>query len=56
MVLVSHQLPVLKELCNRIVWIDDGTVRRMGDVSELLSEYTAPNKKQRDNYAGAAVR
>lgn len=38
-VMVSHSIPVLKELCSRIVWIENGTTRMVGDVDTVLDEY-----------------
>ena len=38
-VLVSHQMNQIRRLCNRAVWIDNGTVKRDGNASEVLAEY-----------------
>ncbi|WP_075968148.1 ABC transporter ATP-binding protein [Immundisolibacter cernigliae] len=38
-VLVSHQTNVIKELCDRVVWIDDGEVRFVGNTAEGLVQY-----------------
>lgn len=39
-VLVTHALPVLKELSDRTVWIDDGMVKASGDTETVLKLYT----------------
>lgn len=40
-VLVSHDLSQVREMCDRAIWIDDGLVRTQGPVEPVLSEYTA---------------
>ena len=36
---VSHDLATLEALCDRLVWIDDGSVRAIGTPAELIPEY-----------------
>ncbi|HET8925303.1 MAG TPA: polysaccharide ABC transporter ATP-binding protein [Candidatus Acidoferrum sp.] len=38
-VLVSHQLNQIRRLCHRVVWIDDGSVRKDGPTHEVVSAY-----------------
>ena len=38
-VLVSHSEALVRELCNRLVWIENGTVVASGDVDAVLNEY-----------------
>jgi lipopolysaccharide transport system ATP-binding protein len=38
-VLVSHNLNVLRELCDRLVWIEDGETRGEGEIESVLSSY-----------------
>jgi len=38
-VMVSHQDDMLKRLCNRIMWLDEGQVRSIGDTPQILKEY-----------------
>jgi lipopolysaccharide transport system ATP-binding protein len=38
-VLVSHQAEVIKELCNRAVWIEDGVSRVVGTPEEVTAAY-----------------
>lgn len=35
-VLVSHSLPTVKELCNHVVWIEDGQIKQLGDTEAVL--------------------
>ena len=38
-VMVSHSAPLLKEICDRLVWIEDGRTRAQGNVAEVLQAY-----------------
>jgi len=38
-VLVSHQMNHIRQLCERAVWMDNGTMRRDGAASEVLAAY-----------------
>lgn len=37
--IVSHNTDTLNKLCDRVLWLDDGVVRRIGEPSEVLGEY-----------------
>jgi lipopolysaccharide transport system ATP-binding protein len=39
MVLVSHDLDVLPQMCNRAVWLDHGQIRMTGGCSEVAAAY-----------------
>jgi len=36
---VSHSLPSLRELCTRVIWIEDGVTRMQGETMEILRAY-----------------
>ena len=38
-VIVSHNISTLKELCDRVMWMHDGVIKRLGDPEEVLEEY-----------------
>src|SRR5215475_5782009 len=40
-VLVSHQMNQMRRLCNRVVWVDGGTIRMVGAAHEVVSAYEA---------------
>lgn len=40
-VLVSHQINAIRELCEKVVWIDDGLVQFAGNTQEALARYAA---------------
>jgi lipopolysaccharide transport system ATP-binding protein len=51
-VLVSHQLNQIRRLCHRVVWIDDGSVRRDGPTHEVVSAYESAMARGDQNGAG----
>ena len=38
-VIVSHSLTTLRKLCNRVMWLDNGTIREIGDTETVLNAY-----------------
>lgn len=36
---VSHSIDQVQKICNKIVWLDHGTVKRFGDATEICNEY-----------------
>lgn len=38
-VIVSHSLSTLRELCDKVMWMHDGKIRRLGDKDAVLDEY-----------------
>lgn len=38
-IIVSHTIPVLAELCNKVMWMHEGEVIKIGDTCEVLSAY-----------------
>lgn len=36
---VSHSLGQIEKLCERVVWLENGKVRRIGDTKEIIEEY-----------------
>ena len=38
--LVSHSLDQIREVCDRVVWLDHGDVKMIGDVTEVCDAYT----------------
>lgn len=43
-VVVSHSEPLVQEICDRLVWIEDGRVIAKGDVDGVLERYSANRK------------
>lgn len=40
-VIVSHSIPALRDLCQRVLWIDEGNMIKIGETNEVLDEYEA---------------
>jgi lipopolysaccharide transport system ATP-binding protein len=40
-VLVSHQMNQIRRLCQRVVWVDGGEIRRNGPAQDVVSAYEA---------------
>ena len=38
-VIVSHNISTLRELCDKVMWMHDGEIRRIGNPDEVLDEY-----------------
>jgi hypothetical protein len=38
-VLVSHQMNQIRRLCDRVAWVDGGSLRRVGSAGEVLAAY-----------------
>ena len=39
-VIVSHSIPTLKELCDKVLWIHDGEMKEIGEPTVVLKHYT----------------
>ena len=40
-VIVSHSISALRELCDRVLWINDGEMMMIGEANEVLDQYEA---------------
>lgn len=38
---VSHSLPQIRELCNRVIWLDHGQIKMIGETKEVCDAYEA---------------
>ena len=38
-IIVSHSIETLKELCDRVMWMHDGEIREIGEPEEVLEHY-----------------
>lgn len=36
---VSHSIEQIKELCNRVIWLDHGKIKKIGSTEEVCTEY-----------------
>jgi len=44
-VLVSHNMPAIKELCDRCIWIENGCIQQEGEVNSTLRAYASMSRK-----------
>lgn len=40
-VIVSHSIETLKQLCDTVMWMHEGQIKRIGDPDEVLDKYVA---------------
>jgi ABC-type polysaccharide/polyol phosphate transport system ATPase subunit len=38
--IVSHSIPTLQELCTRVMWMHDGEIKMIGEPAEVLAQYS----------------
>ncbi|SEK21818.1 teichoic acid transport system ATP-binding protein [Pseudobutyrivibrio ruminis] len=38
-IMVSHEMSIMKELCDRVLWINDGEMKAIGDSQEVIEKY-----------------
>ena len=38
-VIVSHSMNALRELCNEVIWLNDGVIMDQGEPEEVISKY-----------------
>jgi ABC-type polysaccharide/polyol phosphate transport system ATPase subunit len=46
LVFASHSQDLIRRLCNKVLWLDKGEIRALGEVEPVLREYTAYIRKQ----------
>ena len=44
-VIVSHSIETLKELCDTVMWMHDGKIVKIGSSSEVLDKYVKEMEK-----------
>lgn len=42
-VIVSHALPLVRRICERVMWIDSGRLKMIGPAEEVIDAYETPN-------------
>jgi len=38
-IFVSHNMPAVRKLCKRCIWLKDGLIKKSGEVNEVINEY-----------------
>ena len=44
-ILVSHSIPQIRELCDKAIWIDNGKLREIGEVNKVCDHYLKDAEK-----------
>jgi ABC-2 type transport system ATP-binding protein/lipopolysaccharide transport system ATP-binding protein len=39
LVIASHSQPIIRQICNKAIWLKDGTLVKFGDVDQVLAAY-----------------
>jgi lipopolysaccharide transport system ATP-binding protein len=52
-VLVSHQLNQIRRLCERVAWVDGGTIRMAGGTHEVVSAYESAMSRGENGHASS---
>jgi len=42
-ILVSHGLSKVEEMCSRVAWLDHGVIQKIGDPHEVITAYREAN-------------
>jgi lipopolysaccharide transport system ATP-binding protein len=51
--MVSHDLNFLRNLCDRVLWLENGVVRELGEPNRIIDDYMAAMQAEEDQAAGA---
>ncbi len=46
-VLVTHNMPVVTEMCGEAIWLDEGKIRESGSATEVVRSYRQARKRER---------
>jgi ABC-type polysaccharide/polyol phosphate transport system ATPase subunit len=55
-VLVSHGLPQVRSLCDRVAWIEEGRLMMVGSAPEVVDAYTGETHEDRETTATGGTR
>jgi lipopolysaccharide transport system ATP-binding protein len=51
LILVTHEMGQLKQMCDRAIWVDDGRIRATGEVNEVVGLYEEAAQLEEDDGA-----
>jgi lipopolysaccharide transport system ATP-binding protein len=55
-IFVSHDMGAIKNLCSRAAWIDDGRLKALGDVDQVVQEYLVASTERGEWHSEIADR
>jgi lipopolysaccharide transport system ATP-binding protein len=53
--MVSHDLNFLRDLCDRVMWLENGVVREMGAPGKIIADYKAAMQAEEEAQAAGAT-
>jgi len=54
--LASHNLGIIGDFCNKVLWLEHGTIRRLGPAEDVLREYESSHPHAaNENVTGATA-
>ena len=42
---VSHNMETIRQLCDRVIWLDHGKLMAVGKTQEICDQYVAANQR-----------
>ncbi len=55
LVLATHDMPLVQQICNRVVWLERGVIRAEGDPDEVVGQYYNYLLEQQAQQAGGRI-
>lgn len=55
-VIVSHMMPVIRKLCDKTIWLDEGKVMAFGKTNEVIKEYMSFSNRRENLMFGGEER
>ncbi len=49
LVMVSHQLQEIQKNCNKVVWMEDGMIRSLGETDDVVQQYKEAMQSDRES-------
>lgn len=49
-IFVSHEMELIKKYCNRVIWLENGTLNKEGSAEEIIGEYLSKNNRNESFY------
>ena len=55
-IFVSHHMPSIVKLCNRVIWLNDGQIKMIGEPTDVISAYLADGKSNNSIWENSELR
>jgi lipopolysaccharide transport system ATP-binding protein len=47
LVIASHSRELIEDTCNKVVWLEHGSIKKIGSVSEIVNDYFGPKSSDK---------